>query len=461
MNVRRMTWRFKPSPLLELVGDCPNPGRGWYRVYSFDLSDEVDIDSLTWSLHPEETLVLLVIDIKAYAQGEIDALGLQHLDQIFSFFAKAKKEMIIRIVYDRVGRGMESEPPYLRIVKVHMHQVGHYLWLYSKHIFTLQGIFVGNWGEMHSSKFLGKRQLIELTTTLWKACGKSCFLSVRRPSQWRKLFDVGAHRHIPIGLYDDGIFGSGTHLGGFGFYPRVETTWEDAWCRDDELAFEAVLCKQVPIGGEAALSDVFDRSATFFLKRLRSMRISYLNCIHDEEIIALWKKLGIYDEIGKYLGYRFVLEEARLRRNGPLNTPYQVHVRLRNDGFSNCYRQAKVCLFLKSVTPAVVQNTSRVETIATETMSKMKSVNQTDTESDDTLFFTGAKMKHICLHQYDVTSWETGQVQDIKIPLPKDLKGVYELSLGLIDIKRGNIIRFANQGAGKVTKLGILHAAGQ
>ena len=83
---------------------------------------------------------------------EIPKEALLHIGQILEFFRRNGKEMILRFVYDNEGKGMEREPLTVSMVKRHMEQIGGAIRPYMEDILVLQGIFVGNWGEMHGSK---------------------------------------------------------------------------------------------------------------------------------------------------------------------------------------------------------------------------------------------------------------------------------------------------------------------
>ena len=55
------------------------------------------------------------------------------------------------------------------------------------HIFVFQGMLIGNWGEMHTSRFLAPTKLKELWKILQEELKQEVFYAVRKPSQWRLL----------------------------------------------------------------------------------------------------------------------------------------------------------------------------------------------------------------------------------------------------------------------------------
>lgn len=411
-TVRR---RFSPSDYSESAAAYQNPGRGWYQIYSFNIAEAVREEELLGSLGEGETLALVLLDIGDYKDGPIDPKGFAHIQKIFDFFARHDREMIVRIVYDREGKGMEREPAFFGQVQQHMKQIGPLLWKYAKSIYTLQGIFVGNWGEMHSSKFLAPHQIKILIKTLWESCRKSCFLAVRKPSQWRMLFHVKEQRTIPVGLYDDGILGSPSHMGTFGYKSRKDALWEESWQPRDELEFESILCRHVPNGGEVTWGEGEVLSPEAYITRLRQMHISYLNGVYDAKILRIWKEAGVYQYIGDHLGYRFLVKAVRLVSFGRT----RLSVTVENTGFARFYGLAEA---------AVIYQDS-----------------------------TGKKERRIL--DAEIRDWDSGKETTFFITgLPSPAGSPVKVFLELKEKKNNRTIRFANKEAGEWLFLGTLTA---
>ena len=157
------------------------PGRGWYHIYTFRLGrpEEVSLDWLPD--YPGETLALVRLDIRDYASRELDTLALDFAEQIFRAFQERKKEMILRVCYDTEGKGMEREPQRIFVVQRHMQALGSLAERYADAILTVQGVFVGSWGEMHTSRFLRPDQICLLAQTWQEATHHALTLSVRKP----------------------------------------------------------------------------------------------------------------------------------------------------------------------------------------------------------------------------------------------------------------------------------------
>ena len=56
---------------------------------------------------------------------------------------------------------------------------------YEGQIYIIQGVFVGSWAEMHSSRYLANDTYQILIQKMQESMPKSAFLAVRTPAYWR------------------------------------------------------------------------------------------------------------------------------------------------------------------------------------------------------------------------------------------------------------------------------------
>lgn len=339
--------RFKPVRLKESTGLVPNPSRGWYQIFYFHLPQQPDFQELRWCLRQEEPVAMAVVDIGAYRDKSLDQTGLDIVSGIFDFFCRNEKDLILRFTYDCEGNGLLHEPALFSQVEAHIRQLTPIIRAYSKTIYVLQGMFVGSWGEMHGSKFLSVAYMKRLHGLLKAAVGEYTWLAARRPCQWRMLHGL-LERSARMGLFDDGIFGSDSNLGTFGHLKQTQSQWEDPWCPEDELAFEAWLCATVPNGGEVVCPQNNLPSGEVVLRRLRQMGISYLNSVYDPKLLDAWKQtrspwpgISLFDYVGAHLGYRFCVRKVRGRKK---EDHLWLEMTVENTGFAPCYEEYEVKL---------------------------------------------------------------------------------------------------------------------
>lgn len=331
-----------------------SPARGWYQIYPFRAEKEPDFEELKWCLRENETCALILLDIGAYRARDLDGTAMEHIRRILAFFDEHRKDIILRVVYDREGKGAEHEPTLFSQVTAHIEQLEPVLQEYHRRIILFEGMLVGNWGEMHGSKFLSKKCLLQLNEAL--ACSaRGIVRAVRRPAQWRTLHRIPPGPETVIGLYNDAVFGSDTDLGTFAPTDSLNAGWEEPWPVRRELAFEEELSAFVPQCGEAISGEEYrSYTLTDTVERLRKMGMTFLNGVYDENILRIWRAwtwagadvwrgMNGYDYIGRHLGYRFCVRSASARLSADL---CELTLTVRNVGFSGFYQEAEVRLIL-------------------------------------------------------------------------------------------------------------------
>lgn len=354
--------RFKPAKLIEISDEIPNPERGWYQIHTFKLGDDITMEDREYTLNGTDTIAFVLIDISAYKNSPIDKKGMEQINMIFQFFKDYRLDMIVRVVYDTVGRCMENEPDSAEKVIKHMRQIGPSLRKFAGEIFVYQGLFIGNWGEMHSSKFLTPSRLRLLSTEIMKQLEDTAYLAVRRPAYVRILFPEGEDMHQEkVCIFDDAIMASSTHMGTFGDMPDRSLRREMSWLPSEELRYVAELCDKVPYGGEALWEDKEDElknirhSLPETVKYFGALHLSYLNRIHDVRFIDnlknmtwngndVFKGLNGYDYVGRHLGYRFVVKKIKCSKLKTDKSMFRWDISIANVGFSRCFFDAEVFL---------------------------------------------------------------------------------------------------------------------
>lgn len=321
-----------------------NPKRGWYSIFPFVLPKKPDFTELSYCLKPTESIVLVRICIKNYNNFVLDDNALTLFSEILDFFKRHKKDIILRITYDDEGNGLLYEPDTISLIETHIKQLCPIIRDYSSYILTTQGIFIGSWGEMHTSRYLGSKELARLFLDFYEASSGSVKMAVRTPNQLRSL-ELELKKLAPakykdilslMGLYNDAITASETD---FGTYSENES-------RELELQFQNSLCSMVYNGGEAVNPNPLNDGSNA-INALKTMHISYLNSQHDLAVLDKWKNetlpksyggLTVWDYISTHLGYCMVLSHARLDKH----THDRLAVYVRNDGFASLYDKVRL-----------------------------------------------------------------------------------------------------------------------
>lgn len=426
ISYRPLQASLEPVSFQESSASIRNPYQGWYRIYGCLLADNMNISAVD---DTDNRLVLLEINLKTYSDKDISQKGLKNLDSLFALWANSDKQMIVRFLYDWDGKAMETEPKELQQILTHMTQVSKVVNRYADHIYILQGIFVGNCGEMNNSRYMTDTDMCQLIQHWASVTDSSIYLSVRTPAHWRTI--AQSMEPLPkedafcgsaisrIGLFNDGMLGSGNDLGTYGelSFPDM-TSYNDKASREDEIAFQDQLCEYVPNGGEVVLDNPFNDLENA-VSDLRTMHISYLDCDYDSAVLDKWKStiyedknsifhgMSGYEFIGEHLGYRYVLRSLKCDHNPRFDKTARLILSIENNGFSNSLKKFDAILLLKN------DKTNTTYSIPIES---------------DTRF------------------WKSQQITDITISLPmKDYEeGSYRLFFQLSDPATNETIQLAN-----------------
>ena len=409
-----------------------NPYCGFYHIIGYTLSD-----GYTYSdgyknavTSYSEPLALLEINLKNYRSAYISEKGLEQLNDILAKWAQSPNgtKLILRFLYDWDGIALATEPDSLNLVLKHIEQIAPTINLHRDCIYIMQGVFIGNWGEMHHSKFCDVNSLKQLINKLNDVIDPSIYLSLRTPAQWRSVteiynppekisaFSTKKPLFSRLGLFNDGILGSESDLG---TYAESE--------REKELKFQNELCRYVPNGGEVVYNSNLSRLETA-VSALKTMHISYLNEDYDSRVIEKWKNSvwtgeGVfngcdgYSYIKAHLGYRYFIDSCKLKKSGFLRSECTLEITVKNSGFSSTLKpfESSVTLINKETEDCVripidadfecIRNESKKTFTATSTYSLLKVVLPAFTLAQvsegarpTARAFQGARQVHVSLY---------------------------------------------------------------
>lgn len=341
---------YKTETFSEGTEPLKNPYCGFYHIICYTLSDDYTpsdniycvIDSYS------EPLALIEINLKNYPASVISEKGLEQLNDILAAWKKSPNstKLILRFLYDWDGAALATEPDSVEIILKHMEQISKSVNRYRDSVYIMQGVFIGNWGEMHHSKFQDDDSLKQLINKLNNVIDPSIYLSLRTPKQWRTVnCSYQLKNDTRIGLFNDGILGSESDLG---TYAENE--------REIELEFQNQLCRYVPNGGEVVYNNNLSKLDTA-VSAFKKMHISYLNADYDNRVFeefksSVWQGDDAFNGcdgfsyIKAHLGYRYSIDSFRIKRSGLLNTDYTLCLTVKNSGFSNTLKSFKSTITL-------------------------------------------------------------------------------------------------------------------
>lgn len=374
-HANRMTWSREAFP--ESTRILSNPYQGFYHMIGYTLSDDRILDSQISDMVDSYTdsLVLVEINLKNYRKTQISEQGLTQLDHILTAWSKSPSntKLILRFLYDWDGLALATEPESLELILTHMDQVSILVNRHRDTVYLMQGIFIGNWGEMHHSNYMDEASVKTLIGHLNDVIDPSIYLSVRTPAQWRMilaLYDIpakfpafGADHSLMgrLGLFNDGILGSESDLGTYGNTPRREAASPSyQGTREEELKFQNQLCTYVPNGGEVIYHQSISDLQTS-VSALRTMHVSYLNADYDSRVLEKWKNTvwtdkdafhgcDGYSYVKAHLGYRYLIRNFHIKKSGILRPRLHLTLTLENNGFSNTLKPFETSMTFKNTT---------------------------------------------------------------------------------------------------------------
>ncbi len=115
ISIRRLNVKYTPAMTEESSRELDNPYRGFYQLSGYILSDNQKPEkSADWcrkscASNPYP-LMLLEINLKNYSNTSISTNAQNQLDKILEECVRAKKQVILRFLYDWDGQALSTEP---------------------------------------------------------------------------------------------------------------------------------------------------------------------------------------------------------------------------------------------------------------------------------------------------------------------------------------------------------------
>lgn len=366
----RFHWSIETETVrfFESAKELDNPNQGFYYIYGFWIRDEeMDYEKLVEEKFEKDTetaLAMIQINLQEYRNGAISEQGLANIEALFDALEGLDKQLIVRFLYDWDGKNEQYEPKSIDIILGHMSQLEDILKGHSSKIFVLQGLFIGNWGEMNGTRYSDMTSMQTLARQLATVTDDSTYLAVRMPAQWRQITgsetvtdknfeeDPLAGR---LSLFNDGMLGNEGDYGTYGTQSVGEVGEYSCWTRGEELEFQEKLCRRVPNGGEV----INENPVNDFENACRDMammHVTYINRDYDRNVLNKWAKSVVQTEgcfygmdgltyMERHLGYRLLITEVSMEHDFWRDTVC-VDVTLKNVGFAPLYKECRVTLIL-------------------------------------------------------------------------------------------------------------------
>lgn len=328
--------------------DFPNPDRGLLRNAVFD-PNETDFST---AHEPNETLIWVYYTLEDYRDRPIDDAALARISGTFDAARDAGLKILPLFAYN-FGTG-EPDAPLSRVLE-HIAQLEPILQAQSDVIASFLLGFIGAWGEWHSSTnhltdLDARRAILDATvdalpshvplqirTPRYKAAHYGGPLSEAQAFSGSAAARIG-HRNDCFLASDDDL---GTYRSSSDEPPSAATIerWKD---------FVAQEGRFLPVGGETCRPNPPRSLCPVALDELERLHWSWLNRAYNTEVLDSWIAAGCMETIGKRLGYRIVLKEARVPLSAQAGAELEIEVVLSNVGYAAMYRERPVYVVLEA-----------------------------------------------------------------------------------------------------------------
>ena len=340
----------------------PNPERGFYgaaEVYNAD-GRGISQASFNAARLQGRTLFLLEFHMGNYVTSEIADDYLQTIRARFQSLRDGGFKCILRFCYsngfDESDKPWDATP---ELVSRHIDQLKPLLQEYYDVIMVVQAGFIGSWGEWYyTENFTDNASRKALVEKLLEAVPAERQIELRTPAYKMKLFDYKladtltlAEAHKPttkarLGGHNDCYLSSANDVGTYS-----GPTDRKYWAAESLFTI---------MGGESCELTAYchcegTERYNGALKDLAINHFTYLNNGYHQSVLKRWRDEGCMEEIKKRLGYRFVLEEGQFTKEAEAGKPFQVVLKLRNDGFSPAQNPRDVELILADASGKAVK----------------------------------------------------------------------------------------------------------
>ena len=384
---------YNEITFIESNEDIKNPERGTYEGSS-NLWDK-EGTHFYWIAKRGRTVVREELGLNKFKNIPISNEFLDETRNRFNKVREAGLKMILKVSYLQNMTDMDAS---LDVVLNHIKQLKPIYHEYADIIAVVQAGFIGAWGEWHSSTH-GLHRSDNAKETIKKALLEAIpnnrMVQFRNPPEiirWYPEMLKGVQafngkEQSRVGFHNDCFIANISDAGTFS---------QDSTTREIQKEYMAKISPFVAVGGEICQVDYGTdrdaRSCENALETASKFHYSYLSNNWHNETIDLFKKEGCWDELKNRLGYRFVLESAKIPNNINAGDNFIAELKIKNDGFATPYNERPVYI--------VLQNGSQKELI------KLNSDSRKWTAGKVTTVTVNAKLSNnLVAGKYKVSLW--------------------------------------------------------
>ena len=299
---------LKNKDYVEIEGDLKNPDRGWYLqlghnhniVYPYEISDlgNTSLYRVYFSLKKYQNKEIEIQTIERFKEILIQAkkYNVKIIPQFYYHWGDSKDRNRQKLYPKKIKNGKWISPSEKLIFK-HVEQISKIINNHKDSVAYVHAGFLGSWGEWHGDqygdgwKFSKKKFRKKLIIKMLDELDNEVFIALRYPFDHKQIKDLPGYERL--GLHND--------------CPNMKT--------DQYPKMKAhLLVKNSPVDGETCqLPPKTSYKCKTMMKYFKKFQFDSHNISDWSGAISRWRKGGCLNEIGKKLGYRFVIKGSKYK----------------------------------------------------------------------------------------------------------------------------------------------------
>ncbi len=327
-----------------------NPERGWFIFNQFNFKGGNTPAPLTEATVKAATnrgisLIHTIYYLFDYVDKPLSQAVLDTFEANMQAIRAGGAKCVLRFAYSDAydvdnNRPAPNSDATFEVMQGHIAQLKPLLQKYGDVIFVVQAGFIGAWGEWYytdnygfqpqtAADYLPRRKVMDL---LLDAVPKDRMIGVRYPDAKLMMYGLQPADSVTsatafnesdlsrIAMHNDCFVSSNNDVGTF-----FNDAQRDFWQTESRYLL---------MGGETCAVSAPYSGGDNALAQMANYHWSYLNSNYNTDVIAGWRRDGVYDEITNRLGYRLSLTEAYFTKEPAVTKPFEIVLFIQNDGFA-------------------------------------------------------------------------------------------------------------------------------
>ena len=324
-----------------------NPERGlliqtYYTSADINSRASTNIIEVNRKSNSKVTLYLHSYYLTDYMESDIPQAFLDRLEHNMNALREAGAKVVLRFSYkydnDDSARPWDATPEW---VSRHIDQLAPYLQKHSDVILCLHAGFIGVWGEWYytsnfnmnpknDADYEPRWQVLE---HILNVLPEDRQVALRTPMFKERYLKTRGLGEAPLTEAEAYLPTSKARLCGHNDCFVASANDYGTYNNNDDRVFWQEDTKYTMMGGETCAECAYSRGENA-MKELALYHWTYLHRDYNKDVLDSWREDGVWDDVVRRLGYRFVLDKVTLPKQAKAGKPFEAVFQLHNCGFA-------------------------------------------------------------------------------------------------------------------------------